>query len=325
MPKVSVIIPNYNHASFLQQRIESVLGQVYDDMEVIILDDCSTDHSRDIIEQYRNHPRVSSIVYNETNSGSTFRQWNKGMELCSAEIIWIAESDDFANESFLSTLMPDMLAYENIGIAYCQSYKVNDKNEVTGTWKEDTNDLSSTQFAADFKMSGKKYIKQFLIHRNTIPNASGIIFRKNFYQLAGGADPNIKNCSDWLTWLKILLMSDISYVAKPFNYFRYHEQSVIANAIKNMDFSRYVEVYDRTMRNSFREYLQAAHPVEAEILKMNTHYILKEYGDEGLFEINNKRLAKGWSLLIKSLGSYDRNLFYIKSGLKQSFKQITRM
>ena len=50
-PSVSVIIPNYNHALFLQQRIESVLNQTDQDFELIILDDCSTDYSREIIEQ----------------------------------------------------------------------------------------------------------------------------------------------------------------------------------------------------------------------------------------------------------------------------------
>lgn len=93
---VSVIIPNYCHARFLNQRIDSVLNQTYSDYEVIILDDCSTDNSREIIESYRNHPKISHIVYNEKNSGSTFIQWEKGFELARGEYIWIAESDDVA-------------------------------------------------------------------------------------------------------------------------------------------------------------------------------------------------------------------------------------
>lgn len=324
MPKVSVIIPNYNHAAFLEQRINSVIGQKDIDIEVIILDDCSTDNSRDIIEQYRYHQRVSAIIYNKTNSGSTFSQWNKGVGLCKSEIIWIAESDDFADERFLSRLTPGMLSNENMGIAYCQSFKVNDKSEVTGTWKEHTDDLSNTQFATDFKMSGKEYIKQFLINRNTIPNASGVIFRKNLYQLAGGADSDIKYCSDWLTWLKILISSDISYVAEPLNYFRYHEHSVIANAIKNTDFNRYVERYARTMRYRFQTYLQLNPNLEPEIGQMNLQYIFREYGDEGLFEIRNDRLLKGWSHIVKTM-KFKGHKHYIKAGLKQSFKRIIRL
>lgn len=79
MLKVSVIVPNYNHALFLEQRIESILNQTFQDFEVIILDDCSTDNSKKIIEKYRTHPKVSKIIYNDVNSGNTFKQWNTGI------------------------------------------------------------------------------------------------------------------------------------------------------------------------------------------------------------------------------------------------------
>ncbi len=100
-PSVSVIIPNYNHAPFLKERIDSVINQHYDNFEVIILDDCSKDNSREVIEQYRNHPKVKHIIYNEANSGSTFIQWHKGFRLAEGEYIWIAESDDVADLDFL--------------------------------------------------------------------------------------------------------------------------------------------------------------------------------------------------------------------------------
>jgi len=63
--KVSVIVPNYNHAAFLQQRLDTVLNQTYPFIEVIILDDASTDESHTIIEAYRIRPQVAHIVYNE--------------------------------------------------------------------------------------------------------------------------------------------------------------------------------------------------------------------------------------------------------------------
>lgn len=76
MIKVSVIVPNYNHHKFLNARLDSILKQTYQNFEIIILDDCSTDENRDIIELYRNHPKVSHIIHNTKNSGSTFIQWN---------------------------------------------------------------------------------------------------------------------------------------------------------------------------------------------------------------------------------------------------------
>ncbi|MDR1783951.1 MAG: glycosyltransferase, partial [Dysgonamonadaceae bacterium] len=99
--KVSVILPNYNHARFLEQRIQSIVDQTFQEFELIILDDCSTDDSRGIIENYRDNPKVSQIIYNEQNSGSTFKQWIKGINAAKGEYIWLAESDDWAENDFL--------------------------------------------------------------------------------------------------------------------------------------------------------------------------------------------------------------------------------
>src|SRR5690349_2386149 len=105
MLNISVIIPNFDHASFLKQRIESVLNQTFQDFEIIILDDCSTDNSREIIEQYRQHPKVSHIEYNKTNSGSTFIQWQKGLSIAVGEYMWIAESDDVSSPKFIEKMV----------------------------------------------------------------------------------------------------------------------------------------------------------------------------------------------------------------------------
>ena len=92
MAKVSVVIPNYNHARFLPKRVDSVLRQTFQDFDLILLDDCSTDDSRSILSKYADDPRVK-IEFNEVNSGSSFKQWNKGVGLARGEYVWIAESD----------------------------------------------------------------------------------------------------------------------------------------------------------------------------------------------------------------------------------------
>jgi len=105
MLTVSVIIPNYNHSKFLRKRINSVLDQTFQKFEVIILDDCSSDNSKEIIEEYRFNNKISHIVYNDINSGSTFKQWEKGIQLAIGDLIWIAESDDWCEPNFLSILV----------------------------------------------------------------------------------------------------------------------------------------------------------------------------------------------------------------------------
>src|SRR5438874_4285236 len=105
MPTVSVIVPNYNHAPYLLRRIDSILAQTYRDFELILLDDCSTDDSREILTSYRDNPRVR-IEFNAKNSGSVFKQWNKGVQLARGRYIWIAESDDYADPRSLARIVP---------------------------------------------------------------------------------------------------------------------------------------------------------------------------------------------------------------------------
>src|ERR1035438_10369906 len=123
MVKVSVVIPNYNHSRFLPRRIDSVLKQSFRDFELVLLDDCSTDDSRSILSKYADDPRVR-IEFNEVNSGSPFKQWNKGVELALGEYVWIAESDDYADERLLEKLVARLDAEPKAAFAYCRSWRV---------------------------------------------------------------------------------------------------------------------------------------------------------------------------------------------------------
>ena len=134
-PLVSVIIPNYNHARYLKQRLDSVFNQTYQNFEVIFLDDCSSDNSLEIVEQYKGNPHLSQIVVNETNSGSTFKQWDKGFGLAKGDLIWIAESDDFCELNFLKELVTQIENSENVVLAFCSSQFVSEKGELrVGQW-----------------------------------------------------------------------------------------------------------------------------------------------------------------------------------------------
>ncbi len=128
-PLVSVIIPNYNHARYLEQRLDSVFGQTYPNFEVIILDDCSTDNSMEVINRYKDNSHLSQVVLNETNSGNTFKQWDKGISLAKGEIIWIAESDDYCELNLLAELIKAYTSKPNIVLAYAPVVFVNEDGE----------------------------------------------------------------------------------------------------------------------------------------------------------------------------------------------------
>lgn len=219
---VSVILPNYNHGKFLSQRIESILYQTYTNFELIILDDASTDDSASIIEKYRGHEKVSTIVYNERNSGSTFKQWEKGIKLAKGELIWIAESDDYADPTFLEQTTKAILSSEDINLCFAQSYRVNSKSEI----KENCLNWYGKDFKAPFIIEGKDYIKKYLWDANTIYNASAVLFRKKAYPINDKTICKLKFVGDWFVYIKLIEHGKLAYLPEPLNYFRFHESSV---------------------------------------------------------------------------------------------------
>lgn len=88
-------------------------------------------------------------------------------------------------------------------------------------------------FQTDFIMSGHQYIQNFLIRKNTVPNASAVVFRKKYYNSIGGATIEFKTTGDWDIWLKLALQGQVAYFHEPLNYFRQHTSSVIGKHHSN--------------------------------------------------------------------------------------------
>jgi glycosyltransferase involved in cell wall biosynthesis len=226
MPKVTVVVPNYNHARFLPKRLDSILRQTFQDFELILLDDCSTDDSRSILSSYAGDPRVT-IEFNEANSGSTFKQWNKGVRLARGKYVWIAESDDYADEHLLEKLVSRLDADPSIILCYCRSWQVSDKGALNGFLDSYLADIDPHKWTADFRADGNEECRKYLIRRNTILSASSVVFRREVYLETGGADEQLAFCGDWKTWAAMALTGGaIAYVGEPLNYYRFHDTSV---------------------------------------------------------------------------------------------------
>ncbi len=227
MPKVSIIVPNYNYARFLGQRLESIERQTYRDFEVILLDDASTDDSAQVLERFaRQHP--CQLVCNEHNSGSVFKQWNKGLRLATGKYVWIAEADDYANERFLEILVGRLEQNPGCGVAQCNSLRVDDNGQIIAPLRTTMYDVDRTRWERDFVGSGREECIHYLIRECTIQNASAVVFKRELWDVVGGADESFKLASDWKFWASLLCVSDLAFVAEPLNYFRTHGSSVRA-------------------------------------------------------------------------------------------------
>jgi glycosyltransferase involved in cell wall biosynthesis len=233
MSKVSIIVPNYNHARYLPKRLDSILHQTFQDFELILLDDCSTDESRAILQKYAADPRVR-LEFNDVNSGSTFKQWNKGARLAQGKYVWIAESDDYADERLLEKLVARLDAEPSAVFAQCRSWRVSADGELNGFQDQHLPDLRSGRWARDFHADGIEECRKYLVRCCSVQSASSVVFRRDVYWQVGGADENLRQCGDWKTWASMALTGGtIAYVGEPLNYYRYHDASVSRKNLQN--------------------------------------------------------------------------------------------
>jgi glycosyltransferase involved in cell wall biosynthesis len=222
-PLVSVIIPNYNHADFLQERLESIVNQTYANFEIIILDDASTDLSKIIIEQYRNNFKIAHIVYNSENSGSPFLQWKKGIALARAKYIWIAESDDISRLDFLETLVPILEKDPELMLVY------SDSEREYFDWIENQQDTNRETEVFE----GKEFIQQKMLTSPVIVNASAVLFRREAVQETILLEScNYKSAFDWLFWCSFALRGNVAFCPIKLNFFRKHLQSTSLKSTK---------------------------------------------------------------------------------------------
>lgn len=233
MPTISIIIPNYNHAAYLKQRIDSVLHQTFQEVEVIILDDGSTDNSREIIELYRNHPKVSQIVYNDKNSGGVFKQWIKGIGLAKGEYIWIAESDDHADEHFLEETLHFLEKDNTLGMVFTNSQVIDTDGKFLYTTEEDKK-ASYTTLKTCKNTIDKTTVPDFLISEMIISNASAVLFRKNMLLSVNFQElRKLVNTGDRFVYIGIALQSNIQYLPKVLNFMRSHESNTTKKSEEN--------------------------------------------------------------------------------------------
>jgi glycosyltransferase involved in cell wall biosynthesis len=216
---VSVIVPNYSHAPHLPERLESIIGQGVSDIEIILLDDCSTDGSLEILEAFVAAEPRARLVANAVNSGSAFRQWRKGLALARGRYVWIAESDDAARPGFLRTLM-DLLDRHPVAVlAYCQSEMIDEQGRSLGLPLDWTSDLDPHRWQRPYVATGRDEIARALVHKNTIPNVSGVLFR-NTSDLAEAIDTEMRLCGDWLAYVRLCGRGDVAYSPEPLNLWR---------------------------------------------------------------------------------------------------------
>ena len=245
---ISVVVPNYNYEKFMIQRIYSILYQNVKIDELIILDDCSKDNSRELIDEIeKNISKYINFrkIYNETNSGTAFKQWRKGFESATKDYVWIAEADDYCDKTFLENIMKPILKNDDVVISYADTAFI-DKNGyvIMRTIKPEIDLLKTGHWDHSFVREGKDEIIDHSYLNCTIANVSSVVFKRNDYTKFFEEAGEYRQAGDWLFYLYVMSTGKIAFYNKPLNYYRVHGSNVTSNTKKQKHFDEIVKIHN---------------------------------------------------------------------------------
>jgi len=210
IPRVSFVIANYNYGRYVAQAIDSLLAQTFTALELIVIDDCSTDDSRAILQRYATEPRVR-LLFHSTNQRN-IRSYNEGLALARGEFVGIVCADDFC-------LRPDAVerqvaifdAHPEVGFVYSAQTYV-DEHGVTFRLMQ--------PWTTDYVRDGLAEFAD-LAFRNYVPN-TGTLVRRVAHDRLGLYDPELPHAGDWDLWLRVATAFEVGYLAEPMYAYRFH-------------------------------------------------------------------------------------------------------
>ena len=223
MSKLSIIVPSYNHAGFLDERLNSIVNQTFKDWEMIIIDDCSTDDSQIILKEFvkENKSRIKAFIVNDKNSGSGYFSWKKGLDLVQTKYIWIAETDDYSDPTFLEKLVSYIENNDDVNLVFSASNYVED-GVITYDTSFRTKDLDVND--SEFKKFPSSVLIDKMPFETLITNASSVVFRTPKKSIPETIFQH-KQSSDLFLWTHLVEHSNFAFFNQKLNYFRRHKDS----------------------------------------------------------------------------------------------------
>jgi glycosyltransferase involved in cell wall biosynthesis len=200
MSRVSVVIPAYNAERFVSESINSALAQTHSDVEVIVVDDSSTDGTARVLERYGSEIRV----HRQPNAGAATAR-NAGASLATGEWLAFLDADDLWERTKLERQLADSAA-----AAWAYSNRTNFGSR---------GDVPVLQSDVTAMHDGDVFIQ--LLSENFITSSSVLIRRELFRQL-GGFNTQLRNAEDWDLWLRVAERHPIAYCAEPLVRYRFH-------------------------------------------------------------------------------------------------------
>ena len=199
-PLFSVLIANYNNGKYLQEAIDSVYVQTYTNWEIIIVDDASTDNSKELYKELEKDSRIH-IFYNEENKGCGYTK-RRCAELANGELCGFLDADDLLAKDALQIMTQEHVDNEGISMAYSDMYYCDENLNILSTSQRGSIP-SNTTFLEYYK-----FVSHFAV------------FKRSCYIKTEGINENVKRAIDHDLYFKLEEVAPFSFVSKPLYYYR---------------------------------------------------------------------------------------------------------
>jgi len=215
-PKVTVAIPTYNRARYLEESIRSVLCQTFTDFNLVVIDNASSDNTEEIVRSFTD-PRVE-YVRNACNLG-IIGNWNRAIELCRGEYLNILGDDDKMLPDFLARSVGVLDAFPQVGFSFSHCNKVNEQGEFIRLWGYD--------FPPAGYLRGRDYLILTIKYGCCLTNSSTVLLRRSVFDIVGlFKEVYGSNTFDFNMWLRIANVFDVYFIDEVLVDYRLHADQI---------------------------------------------------------------------------------------------------
>lgn len=202
LPLVSIVIPVLNGVNYIREAIESVLAQDYKNTELIVLDDGSTDGTRDVLKEYKD--KFYWEGHRNIGQAGTL---NKGWQMAHGEVLSYLSADDSLLPGAVSKSVECLLERAERVLAYCDYYLMDEYSRVVR------------------KVSAPEVDYHDMVVKIICPPGPGAFFRREGFERAGLWDPDLRQVPDYDYWIRLGLHGKFFRIKEPLAKFRIHENS----------------------------------------------------------------------------------------------------
>jgi len=217
MPKVSIVIPTHNRACLITEAVQSTIDQPFTDFELIIVDDGSTDNTKDVVSSFRD-PRINYIF--QKNQG-VCKARNTGINASSGEYITFLDSDDKLLRNALVKGVEILDEFPTVALCYGQHYFMYESGQMSGLKKPPNRPPGILQ--------GIKEISNFLVCGNYISPSSTVVRKSSVIKVGSFDFTFFAGSEDFDLWVRLAKNSAIAYIAEPFCIIRISTISITAS------------------------------------------------------------------------------------------------